>query len=160
MKISDQRGAFEPSDPAQGSDSSGLGAISEFCARQRGILEAVLATSNLHETAGTCLYAAIFLVQVLERFAGCEAVVRGGDGEGDGGARDVNGVWRGHYWVEGVSEAGVPFLADVTADQFGWPPIVVLPLAEARERYVPGDDSLCGSAVDAGIERMLEAIGM
>ncbi len=128
------------------------------CTGMRDLFERILATSDNAGIAGTCLNASILLQQSLERLTGCETVVRGGDGASDGGARDRHGEWHGHYWVEGVSAAGQPFLADITADQFGWPPVVVMPLEIARERYIPGDDTLCGIAVDAEIERMVKTL--
>ncbi|MGA4124436.1 hypothetical protein ACI2VB_26220 [Ralstonia nicotianae] len=136
-----------------------LKVVEEICAGMRDVFERVLTLSKIDGTSGTCLHASILLQQSLDRFAACETVVRGGNGIGDGGARDTNGAWHGHYWVEGTTSDGHPFLADITADQFGWPSIVVLPLAIARERYVPGDDALCGSAVDNEIGRMICAVG-
>ncbi|WP_230947593.1 hypothetical protein [Burkholderia territorii] len=135
-----------------------LSSIEDICANMRSVFERVLTISDIKGVSGTCLYAAILLQQSLEKFCACEAVVRGGDGGADGGARDVRGGWHGHYWVEGVCGRDLPFLADITADQFGWPPVVVLHLAVARDRYVPGDDSVCGRAVDAEIDRMLGAV--
>ena len=112
---------------------SQLQPVEELCSSIRGIFEHVLAVEKIAGTAGTCLYGSILLQQALDRFGNCEAVVRGGDGAGDGGAQDKAGAWHGHYWVEGRTKDGKPFLADITADQFGWPPVVVLPLAEGAE---------------------------
>src|SRR3546814_10003564 len=57
----------------------------------------------------------------------------------DGGVIDPSGIVRGHYWIEGVTKEGTPFLVDITSDQFGYEKIVILPLEKARERYSPGD---------------------
>lgn len=57
-------------------------------------------------------------------------------------------MWNGHYWVEGKTPGGVGFVADITADQFGWPNAVVLPMYQARERYRAGDDEIVAEAVD------------
>lgn len=89
-------------------------------------------------SAGTCLYASYLLQQLLERFADCVSIVRGGDGHGDGGIRGCDDVWYGHYWVEGRTFIGKMFVADITADQFGFDPVVVLPLRQARYRYISG----------------------
>lgn len=140
--------------PIDQASLSNLQSVEAICASIRGIFDRVLAAEKIPGTAGTCLYGSILLQQALDKFAGCETVVRGGDGMGDGGARDMAGAWHGHYWVEGLDESGQPFLADITADQFGWPPIVVLPLVDARERYQPGDDAACGRAVDHELARM------
>lgn len=93
--------------------------VEEICVGTRDIFDRVLSVSGYDGTAGTCLYASILLHQSLDRFAGCESVVRGGDGANDGGARDPDGAWHGHYWVEGISRDGHPFVADITGDQFG-----------------------------------------
>jgi hypothetical protein len=84
--------------------------------------------------------------------------VRGGDGRCDGGAFDPAGEWHGHYWVAGVTAEGNPFVADITADPFGWPSVVVLPLPVGRNRYRPGNDERCGEAVAEEIRRMDGAI--
>lgn len=138
---------------------SHLQSVEDICSSIRGIFERVLAVEKIGGTAGTCLYGSILLQQALDRFADCETVVRGGDGAGDGGAQDKSGAWHGHYWVEGLTQDGKPFLADITADQFGWPPVVVLPLGEGRERYQPGDDAACGRAVEFELARMLATRG-
>ncbi|MEJ6003765.1 hypothetical protein [Paucibacter soli] len=86
------------------------------------------------KSAGSCLYAALVVVLLCKKFGGYSAIVRGGPE----GARDSKGIWRGHYWVEvDVPSAGV-FVVDVTADQFGYEPVVVLALEQARDRYQPG----------------------
>ncbi|ENZ78001.1 MULTISPECIES: hypothetical protein [Ralstonia] len=138
---------------------SHLQSVEDLSSSIRGIFERVLAVEKIAGTAGTCLYGSILLQQALDRFADCETVVRGGDGAGDGGAQDRTGAWHGHYWVEGLTQDGKPFLADITADQFGWPPVVVLPLEEGRERYQPGDDTVCGRAVENELVRMLGSHG-
>ncbi|EDT41971.1 hypothetical protein [Burkholderia ambifaria] len=120
----------------------------------RDTLERVLTVSDIDGTLGTCLQASILLQQSLEGFAACEAVVRGGDG----GARDSMGAWHGHYWIEGVCEDGYHFAADITADQFGWLPVIVLPLDAARERYQPGDDATCWFTVSNELGRMLGTV--
>ncbi len=135
-----------------------LQAIESISSRMRRIFEKVLVATDVKGTSGTCIYASILLQQSPDRFGGCETVVRGGDGLSDGGVRDMVGVWHGHYWVEGVTSSGTPFLADISADQFGWRSVVVLPLAEARSRYVPGNDELCGQAVEDETRRMVQAL--
>ncbi|MGV8399277.1 DUF6283 family protein [Pseudomonas aeruginosa] len=134
-------------DPAS-NESEGSERISEVCTRMRDIFERILAVTGVESTAGSCLHASVLLSQSLDRYAGCETVVRGGNGLLDGGAQSASGEWRGHYWVEGITKGGEPFLADITADQFGWPPVVILPLASARARYRPGNDDAVGLAVD------------
>jgi hypothetical protein len=133
--------------------------IQEICEGMREIFERILGATSVDQIAGTCLHASILLQQSIDKFCGSESVVRGGDGEDNGGGlMDVSGSLRGHYWVEGVTASGAPFLADITSDQFGWPPIVVLPLETARARYLPGDDAAVGVAVDEELERMLSSM--
>lgn len=97
-------------------------------------------------SAGACLHASWLLKNVLEKFAECKAIIRGG-GDGDGGARDVSGDLQGHYWVEAVTSNGARFVADITADQFGHQPVVILPLNESAGMYHPGDQEAVDEAV-------------
>lgn len=106
----------------------------------RAIFERVLTNSlGSANTEGTCLYAAILLATTLNRFARTCAVVCGGGPPMDGGLIDSSGSVRGHYWVEGATADGSLFLADITSDQFGFAPVILMPLAAARARYTPGD---------------------
>lgn len=91
-------------------------------------------------SAGSCLHAAVLLVEILHRFALAKACVRGGNGALGLGAMDVQGRWQGHYWVEAVLDGQRQFVVDITADQFGYPPVRVLAAAEALG-YLPGDES-------------------
>jgi len=113
----------------------------------RTVHEMMLRASGITDTAGTCLYAAFVLQMSLHKLGGCEAAVRGGDGAVEGGAADCTGTLRGHYWVEGTTPEGIEFVADVTADQFGHPPVYFERLELSRHRYVPGDDTDVEAAV-------------
>jgi len=101
---------------------------------------------------GTCLHATLIFVALMRRFsAGMGSVtVRGGHG----GALDVSGVWRGHYWAEVIWE-GAPFVVDITADQFGYEPVVVMPLLQSRSRYRPGPQK----PVDEAFREVAEEFG-
>lgn len=121
--------------------------IADIVHGTRGAHETMLRASDLKSTAGTCLYAAFILRMSLQKFGGCHAVVRGGDGLQDGGVLDANGIWRGHYWVEGVTADGVVFVADVTGDQFGHKPVYLERIEAARVRYASGDDATVAAAV-------------
>lgn len=125
--------------------------LDEICSMTvdfRRMWEAVLQNALKHQnTAGSCLYAAMLLSTSLSRFAGSTTQVRGGDGQ-DGGLRDREGVLRGHYWVEGRTAQGHPYVADVTADQFGYDKVVVLPLTAARSVYQPGDQATVDEHVE------------
>lgn len=121
--------------------------IAEIVRGSRGVHEMMLRASDLESTAGTCLYAAFILRMSLEKFGGCKAVVRGGDGLNDGGAKDSDGAWHGHYWVEGITADGIAFVADVTGDQFGYEPVYFERVQGARARYAPGDDDTVAAAV-------------
>jgi hypothetical protein len=121
--------------------------VSHIVHGSRGVHEMMLRASDLESTAGTCLYAAFILRMSLEKFGACRAVVRGGDGMQDGGAKDSDGAWHGHYWVEGVTTDGIAFVADVTGDQFGHEPVYFERIDAARARYTPGDDETVAAAV-------------
>ncbi|MYM92425.1 hypothetical protein [Duganella vulcania] len=121
--------------------------IDDIVRGSRVVHEKMLRNSEIRSTAGTCLYASFVLRLSLEKFGGCTAVVRGGDGHGDGGALDSGGTLRGHYWVEGVTPDGVAFTADITADQFGHEPVYFERAALSRARYRPGCDATVRVAV-------------
>lgn len=106
------------------------------------------------------MYASILLRQSLDKFGGCDARICGGDGANDGGAADVNGKWHGHYWVEGRTESGFDFIADITADQFGFEPVVLMPVSLGRCRYVPGNDKTVQDAVIEIEHELKSAIGL
>ena len=97
--------------------------------------------TGTQETNRSCFYAAVLLARMLNAFGDCDrAIVRGGDGLGDGGYCDAKGAWHGHYWVEADTPAG-KVIADIAADQFWQPAVVVIPFAEAVG-YVAGDQSV------------------
>jgi len=93
------------------------------------------------------MYASILLATLLSKFAEAPSHVCGGGPPMDGGLADPAGVLRGHYWVEGTTRSGEDFVADITADQFGYPNVVVLPLAAAA-RYQRGDQALINQHIE------------
>lgn len=88
---------------------------------------------------GTCLDASFLVIESLRTFTICECVLRGG-GNGDGGLF-AQGQWQGHYWVEVTLKDRTQWVVDITADQFGYAKVTVMPLPEARSIYRPGDDT-------------------
>lgn len=96
-------------------------------------------------SAGACLHAALVVIMLCRRFWGYPCLVRGGHE----GARDVRGVWHGHYWVEVQVPAAGVFVVDITADQFGHAPVVVLTLEESRSLYRPGVQSEVDNAFES-----------
>lgn len=114
----------------------------------RAVFERVLVESmGSRETAGACLHAAILLSTILSKFANAPSQVCGGGPPMDGGLRGKDGVIRGHYWVEGHCATGEHFVADITADQFGYAPVVVLDGSAAKDIYFPGDPVLIAEHV-------------
>jgi hypothetical protein len=112
-------------------------------------------------SSGACLDASLIFVELLRRFGRGTAQVRGGGLPG-AGALDARGTWRGHYWVEVVTPEGEAFVVDVTADQFGFEPVIVLPLQESIQRYRPGpqdevDEAFGDLAVEYGCRDLLVA---
>lgn len=93
------------------------------------------------ETNGACFYACILLQQAVERFSGMTALIRGGDGLLDGGYFDCRGRGYGHYWVEARLDEKRAWVVDITADQFGAPQVVVIPLSTSTCSYKPGDQA-------------------
>lgn len=115
----------------------------ELVRNTRELYEQILAQSiDTRETAGTCFYACVLLYTAIRKFTPFSVTVRGGDGIRDGGYLDFSGRRHGHYWLEVVQPDGAQaWVVDLTADQFGGPPVTVLPLQFSRPRYVPGDQA-------------------
>ncbi|MDR9836880.1 MULTISPECIES: hypothetical protein [Herbaspirillum] len=106
----------------------------------------LLDKAALKRVDGSCLYASLLLQRSLVDFVpGCRARIRGG-GDGDGGCKDLDGVLRGHYWVEGVGPDGLLFIADITSAQFGHAGIFLGTAANASSRYIAGDDDVVSTA--------------
>jgi len=106
------------------------------------------------QTAGTCLYAAILVETAVRQWLPrLEAVIRGGDGYEDGGYFSAAGKGHGHYWVE-VDDGRRTWLADISGDQFGRPPVQLLLLSDVRTQYVAGTQR----TVDQHVSEMLEEI--
>ncbi len=83
----------------------------------------------------TCVRSSLFLVMALDRF-GIEARLQSGQppeiptgntGEDCGVCTD--GGWVGHAWVEAND-----FVVDITADQFGHSPVIVISTSDATYR--------------------------
>lgn len=129
--------------------------FSEPLQAARGTIHATLTASKINGTAGSCLYAAILLQMMIRLYCGRDcAVIRGGDGRRDGGYIDGTGSAHGHYWVEAATDDGERYVLDVTADQFGGPPVVQMPLATASGIYLPGDQR----TIDAHVSEELGAM--
>lgn len=123
----------------------------------RELFESVLASSlGTRETQGSCLYASILLKELMSKFLGVQATVRGGGGGMDGGFGDVQGLVRGHYWTEvACPESGQRWVVDVTADQFGEERVRVLAIEEAVQ-YTPGSQNV----VDGHVEDEMNQISL
>ena len=103
---------------------------------------------------GACLHAAVLLAGTLNKFKLTQARIRGGDGTLQEGIQASDGTWQGHYWVEAIHLGGV-FVMDITADQFGHPPVWVLAGEAAASLYRAGrqdmvDDAVRMLAIDLG----------
>jgi hypothetical protein len=86
----------------------------------------------------TSLYAARLLSALLENFADLSVTVCGGSPDEAAGLYSEDGRLHEHYWVEGTTADGVPFVADLGAEQLGGPSIVLVHPDEGRARYRPG----------------------
>jgi len=127
-------------------------------AQLRNLFGHLLTSSLGHEaTAGSCLYAAFLVRESLVHFRPQYAVIlRGGDGEGDGGCVGADGVVRGHYWVEVTLLDGTTWVADITGDQFGLPPVQWLSIPAGSSRYRCGDQDVVEAHVDTLAREMEE----
>lgn len=135
--------ASAPPLPLECTASADLSKVWALCVDTRGIFEKVLRSaleirSRNHGgelVEDTCLYASLLLRTCLNRFAPCEARIHGGCAEDARGLQDRQGNWRGHYWVQGRTTDGLEFLADITADQFGWDPVTLVVEPASCTRY-------------------------
>lgn len=141
-----------------GSEAKPSPQLMEIVEHGRAIHEQLLETSlGTPHTEGSCWYGSYLLSKMLGQFLpGCSAAIRGGDGCGDGGYRDAQGDWHGHYWVEVTTPDGC-FVVDVTADQFGAAPIVVLPIEKAAAQYCPGDQAVVDAQVEEAVAELRQA---
>ncbi|WP_083698606.1 hypothetical protein [Alkanindiges hydrocarboniclasticus] len=117
--------------------------IIEIAITIRGLFLNILKASTYTDnTNGSCAYACYFAKYALDKFTDFRTAYRGGDGNGDGGYIDAHGNFHGHYWLEVLTAAG-SYIIDITADQFGDKPVVVLALNQTSH-YVAG----CQKTVD------------
>lgn len=112
----------------------------ELLQTTRQMFEQILEQSvGQRTTEGSCLYASVLLRETLNKWSPFDAIVRGGGPlEREACGFHDGRQWQGHYWVE-LQRDGVPVaVADITADQFGGPPVQVLPWEYAVLRYRAG----------------------
>lgn len=123
--------------------------LASMCKTVRRALEPgmPLGDSGIPNPTGTCLYASFLLHVSIQNFTTCVATICGGDGLLDGGVLGTDGFWHGHYWVEVELGNGSRFVADITADQFGYHPIVVLSYPDASATYHAGHQPTIDEAV-------------
>lgn len=128
--------------------------VKSLVAKNREIIVQTLQDSGLQEgTKGACLYASIIGCITLNRFTKAEVIIRGGDGDGDGGIK-VDGALHGHYWLEADID-GNRYVIDITADQFGMPPVIIERVEVMQQIYLPGDQV----TVDEHVREMMDEIG-
>lgn len=139
-------------------DLSGAGApdladVTKLVSDARGMFVRLLETSLSHSnTKGTCLYAVILCSTLINRFTEHTAKIRGGDGVNDGGLF-IGPAGHGHYWVE-IDVCGTPYVVDITADQFGLPPVIIAEYSSLPARYVPGAQETVDSHVEGEMSAM------
>lgn len=99
------------------------------------------------DTSGSCLFASVLLASTINRFSSWHARIRGGS--------FLAGAERhGHYWVQ-AGLHGAEFVLDISADQFGAPAVLVLPLAVA-DGYLPETDDVIAEHIrQAGLPDVL-----
>lgn len=120
------------------------------CGARNMHIEAMRSAIGKTSTSGTCLYACVLLAALLKNFARCsEVIIRGGDGNKDGGYWSADGQMHGHYWVEAKVD-GMWMLVDITADQFGGPELVIEDREDALQ-YLAGDQGT--------VDRHLQELG-
>ena len=115
--------------------------LTDIASKMRQVMRGILsATTDTSELNGACGHACVMLKKALDSFTGYESRMRGGDGRLDGGYFDCRGAGYGHYWLE-VDTGDGRYILDITADQFGGPPVLVEP-ATGSQNYFPGNQQL------------------
>ena len=123
-----------------------LADVRDMTQKHRDLFVTLLKQSiQTEDTVGSCLYAAFMCSTALGKFTKAQITIRGGDGEGDGGLF-VDDVGHGHYWLEADIQ-GDKFIVDITADQFGLPPVIVERIEVMAQIYVPGDQQVVNDHV-------------
>ncbi len=116
--------------------------LREFAYELRRMMEPGLLKTDAGQviSAGSCLHMSVMAQIFMRKYKICESVIRGGSGEDGQGCQATDGSWHGHYWLECFRQGGITdprFVVDLTADQFGWEAVRIIPLAEAQG-YCPG----------------------
>jgi len=130
--------------------------LTDLVTSARAMFEKILVSSLNHsDTTGTCLYASIICSMMINKFTPFVATIRGGGGP-DFGLK-ISGVPHGHYWIEVVTRDAI-LTVDITADQFGLPPILIRDVDsnEGGVRYLPGNQAEIDSLVAEEMENMRE----
>lgn len=113
-----------------------------------------LVKMNGISSAGTCLYASIMLQKVLSKYVpDIEFAVCGGSPDsadvrydGQQGILGKDKQWHGHYWV-GFELLDEQFVVDITADQFGYEEVVIMPSQYYGSPYIEGSRELVAEHV-------------
>lgn len=136
----------------------GADAIMEWAQFLRRSLEPGMPRDRLGHpvAAGCCLYAAVLVLVTVHRFELGTARVRGGAGDDNNGTLGTDGRWHGHYWVEVADVQGEQYVVDITADQFGHPPVRVIPVADAAASHRAGEQSTVDQAVQELVDDLQE----
>lgn len=101
------------------------------------------------DTSGSCLHASIMLALAIKQFTGLTAIVRGG-GDGTHGMIGTDCRVHGHYWVEVTAPSHGRILCDITADQFGHAPVLVITESSSLfSLYLAGEQSVIDQAVSS-----------
>lgn len=110
---------------------------------EQSLVSAMRTTS----TQGSCLYGAVLVCEFVSRWTKLSACVRGGSPSPEGNAGFFDGRrWHGHYWAELRAGEGPVAVADITADQFGGPSVLLLPWEHAGG-YLAGPQDIVDEVV-------------
>lgn len=96
-------------------------------------------------STGTCVTSSLFLQQVLLE-NGFDAAVAHGDIPGQDVGICVHGKWHGHAWVTTDEH-----VIDITADQFGQPPVIITTRYDKRYRAKDNITASPQAMLDSGL---------
>lgn len=134
------------------------GPLLSLITHTRGVmLHAVKQSIGRQDVTDTCGFACALLASLLQRFCGVAPRFCGGGPQYGTGLLMPTGQRAGHYWLEVVLDGRV-WVVDITADQFGWPPIVFCPKDTLADIY-SADPPAMSAAAEAVYRDLIGAHG-
>lgn len=108
-----------------------------------------LKMAGFSSTKQSCVFGSHYLYMILKRFGDPElrvSIVSGGSDKTTG-FRTNNGVIHKHMWVQCALD-GQTWVADITADQFGFAPVCYVKLSDAQSAFLADELAITESLLE------------